>query len=84
MYYGTQNPGFGRITSLCPLPYNLEKIVWDYDFDRDEGSVTFSTAFYKIDVVLVVKYTLTTTNEIIVDIKCCGAKILPMSLTSQV
>ncbi|KAL0274746.1 UNVERIFIED_CONTAM: hypothetical protein PYX00_002798 [Menopon gallinae] len=83
-YYSSTNPGFGRITSLCPLPYNLEKIVWDWDFDRDEGSVTFSTTFYKIDTVLTVRYMLTTCNEIVVDMKAYGSKILPISLTNQV
>ncbi|KAK6627934.1 hypothetical protein RUM44_010416 [Polyplax serrata] len=83
-YYSPLNPGFGRVTSLCPLPYNLEKVVWDWDFDRDEGSVTFSTTFYRIDLILSVKYSLNVCNEIIVDLKASGSKIVPISLTSQV
>ncbi|EEB16853.1 aldose-1-epimerase, putative [Pediculus humanus corporis] len=84
IYYSPLNPGFGRVTSLCPLPYNLEKVVWDWDFDRDEGSVTFSTNFYRIDLILSVKYSLNVCNEIIVDLQACGSKIVPISLTSQV
>lgn len=60
------------------------QVVWDWDFDRDEGSVTFSTNFYRIDLILSVKYSLNVCNEIIVDLQACGSKIVPISLTSQV